>query len=363
MIFILFPFSFQEKNIVYYPDLEKRSADSICQYYQSNFQWQRPNSCYTEGEGCTYGVHNEKDIEMTTKRVNFFRKISGLITIPTSTNNDLINRVNQASLIMDKNDVFSHDLSDKNLKCWSEAGKIGASNSNIYMSPESVCSTDSILYYIDDSNTESLGHRRWVLNPELSQVAAGVAQKHSAMLMNGITQGKSGITNFLAYPPPGPVPSDIIFSNWSFSRSYTDLYSDNHNKMPKDTRVRVKCNSSVISIQSTLLDSDSSNYPGIVKFDMQKVNPGTFCKVVVSSESENIEWRYTVQAIKCVDGKAENVNPDAFNDKDYDFDGGGKKKKNFPLAAKIGIVVAVVVVAGAIIFFWILFKTKLEHLC
>ena len=54
------------------------------------------------------------------------------------------------------------------------------------------------------------------------------------------------------------------------------------------------------------------------------MSPGTYCKVIVSSDSADTEWRYTVNAIKCNNRKAENVNPDAFNDKDYDFDGHSK---------------------------------------
>lgn len=363
MIIPLLIFFGKAREIVYYRELEKRSADSICQNYQASYSWTKPNQCYVPGKDCEYGEHNQEDMEWTAKRVNFFRQIVGLNEIPQSTNTELLNQTNQACLIMDKNSIFDHDLNNKSLKCWNEAGKTGAENSNIYVTSGSACSTDSIPSYIDDSSTSSLGHRRWILNPPLSEVVSGVGEKHSALLIKGMPQKSSVISKFLAYPPPGPVPSDIIYSNWSFSRNYTEVNSDQHNKMPKDTIVRIKCNKSVISVSTTLLDSNPSMYPGIIKFDVPKINAGTYCKVVISSDSADIEWRYTVQAIKCVNGKAENVNPDAFNDNDYNFDEGGKKKKGLSIAAKVGIVVAVVVVAGVIIFVWIMFKAKLDHLC
>lgn len=362
MIFLFLAIFVGSRTIVYYPELEKRSADSICQNYQSNYVWQKGNPCYTQGEGCQYGVHSQEDMEWTTKRVNFFRNLAGLTTIPQTTNQELFNQTNQASLIMDKNNILSHDLSNKNLICWNEEGKKGASNSNIYATSGSACSTDSIPSYISDSNTPSLGHRRWILNPPLSEVVSGVGEKHSALLVTGLPKGPNTISKFLAYPPPGPVPSSIIYSDWSFSRNYTNPQSEDHNKMPDDTKVQMKCNTTVMTVKSELQNSNSEMYPGMVKFNGQKMTAGTYCKVVVSSESLDIEWRYTVQAINCVNGKAENVNPDAFNDDDYTFEG-KVKKKDLSIAAKVGIVIAIVVVGGIIIFCIMFFKMRLQHLC
>lgn len=362
MFFFFFSYFANAKTIVYFPELEKRSADSICQSYQTNYVWNRKNPCYTPGHDCIYGEHSQEDMEWTTKRVNFFRQLTGLSTIPQSTNKELINQTNQASLIMDKNNIFGHDLSNKSLKCWSEPGQNGAKNSNIYVTTGTACSTDSIPTYIDDSNTPSLGHRRWILNPPLSEVVSGVGEKHSALLVMGVTQGANAVSKFLAYPPPGPVPSSLIYTDWSFSRNYTQAESEEHNKMPEDTKVRMKCDNTIMEVQTTLQNSNSVMYPGMVKFNGQKIQAGSYCKVIVSSDSADIEWRYTVQVIKCVNGKAENVNPNAFNDDDYIFDK-KKKKKDISVGAKVGIVIAVVVVGGIVIFAIIMFKSKLEHLC
>ena len=53
-------------------------------------------------------------------------------------------------------------------------------------------------------------------------------------------------------------------------------------------------------------------------------------EVILTSDSLDIEWRYTVLSINCVGGKAQNVNPDAFTGKDngYGFDFGDEKKKS-----------------------------------
>ena len=319
------------RQIIEFPELERRNPDDICQEYQNNYVWKKTGECYTPGQDCTYGTHSKEDIEWTGKRVNFFRKLTGLSTIPLTQNSEFLNYVNQASLVMDKNNVFSHKLNDETLKCWTKAAQTGAANSNIYWSSGPACSTNSITSYIDDSNTDSLGHRRWILNPPLNQVVSGVAGSYSALLImeEGVKNGKDTISKFLAYPPPGPVPSDLIFQFWSFSRNYTEPRSEEHNKMPDDTKVKIKCNDTVKTLTPSLQGSNSVMYPAMAKFSPGDVPAGTYCKVVVSSDSLDIEWRYTVLSIKCVNGKAENVNPDAFagdddGDGGYDFDDGKK---------------------------------------
>lgn len=315
------------KQIIEFPQLESRNPDDICQEYQNNYVWTKSSECYTQGQDCTYGTHSKEDIEWTGKRVNFFRNLTGLSEIPLTTKTEYLNYVNQASLVMSKNNIFSHSLDNESLECWTEAAKTGAAKSNIYWTSGAACSTNSITSYIDDSKTDSLGHRRWILNPPLSQVVSGVAGGYSALLImeNGVLEGKNALSNFLAYPPPGPVPSDLIFTYWSFSRNYTNPYSDEHNSMPADTKVKIKCNDTVQTLTPTFGGSNSAMYPAMVKFSPGEVPAGTYCKVVVSSDSLDTEWHYTVNSIKCVNGKAENVNPDAYEG-GYDFDGDDGKK-------------------------------------
>lgn len=362
-------FHSSSKTIIEFPELEQRSADEVCQSYQSNYEWKKTTKCYTEGTGCNYGTHSSEDIEMTTKRLNFYRQLVGLSTVTPSTSNNDINYVNYASLIMEKNNRFNHDLSDTSLECWSENGQTGAANSNIYWTSGEACSTDSISSYIDDSKVDSLGHRRWILNPPYAYVASGVAGHFSALLvmLSSVQNQQNIVPTFIAYPPPGPVPHDVIYKNWSFSRNYKSTSSDEHNKMPDDTKVNVFCNGQKVDVEMSLFKENSVMYPGIVKFNTGNMDSGTFCKVSISSDSADTEWRYTVQAIKCVNGKAEDVNQDAFkddnnendkpdNDDKKPVDGGGKPgdnggegNKGLDTGGIVGIVVAVIVVVVIVI--------------
>lgn len=319
------------KQIIEYTELENRSPDDICREYQSNYVWTRKEPCYTAGDGCNYGKHSQEDIEMTGKRVNFFRKLTGLSHVPLTKNEEFLNYVNQASLVMDKNNVFSHELTNKSApKCWTHAAEIGAANSNIFASGGAACSAESITAYMDDSAVPDLGHRRWVINPSLTQVVSGVAERHSALLiMRYVDNGTEKINNFLSYPPPGPIPHDILFRHWSFSRNYTGVWSQEHNEMPKDTTISVKCNDTIQSLTPFFGGSNPAMYPAMVEFEPGIVPAGTYCKVIISSDSADTEWRYTVLSINCVNGKAQNVNPDAYTgpDNGYGFNTNSGKKK------------------------------------
>lgn len=325
------------KVIIEFPELEKRSAKDVCKDYQNNYVWTPKSKYYIPRDDCTYGTHSTEDIEMTTKRVNFFRHLVGLSKIPQSTNKEYINKVNQACLVMDKNGVYGHNLSNPNLKCWSSAAQDGARFSNLCYFSDEASSAQSIQVYMEDTGVPSLGHRRWVLNPPLSQVVTGASLHYSALMVLRMPDSTEPCPVFIAYPPPGPVPSDLIYKRWHFSRYYKNaFYDDEHDFMPDDTKVQIKCENGDVKVNPVLDSSNGAMYPGAVIFNGGNIPAGSYCKVAISSESADTEWRYTIQSITCENGKAKDVNPNAF-------------KKGLSAGAKAGIAVAVILVVAVII--------------
>ncbi|KAK8857696.1 hypothetical protein M9Y10_016104 [Tritrichomonas musculus] len=319
MNFLILVSLISSKTIVEFPELENRQPDEICQLYQRLYDHEVSN-CYKEGVGCQYGVHSPEDILWTGNRVNFFRNITGLNEIPLTKSQTFLNYTNQAALVMSKNHIFTHYFSNHSLECWSETAYTGGEFSNIFEASDEACTTISIPVYMQDTVVPSLGHRRWVINPPLQEVVSGVAGHYGTLLVMMDDYGPNKVDKFIAYPPPGPIPANLIYDGWSFSRNYTKAWSKEHDQMPEDTQIMMKCNDTILNIKPEFYDTPSgSYYPGIVKFMPGKVPAGTYCKVVVSSASEDIEWRYTVRSINCNNGKAENVNPDAFSGIDNGF--------------------------------------------
>ena len=95
-----------------------------------------------------------------------------------------------------------------------------------------------------------------------------------------------------------------------------------------------------IPVTPTIEEENLAMYPGAVLFDGGKLASGSMCSVKISSDSLDTEWQYNVYAIKCVDGKAEDI-PDGAN-----VDGSPKKGLSGGAVAAIVIVVIVVVIVA-----------------
>lgn len=345
MILIALIFRVTSKVIIEFNELERRSPDDVCREYQNNYIWKKTVPCYIPRDDCIYGNHSNEDIESTEKRINFFRKLTGLVDVKQSKTANYINWANQASLVMDKNDILDHRLLNTSLKCWTYEAQQGAMFSNLLKINNNACSTDAVTKFIEDINNPTLNNRRWLLNPPLSEYSASSTNKYVSILVMGVPGASNPNPKFIAYPPPGPIPSHLIFNDWSFSRHYDKDFSSEHDQMPDDTEVRIKCDEKERDIEIDYQESIFNAYPGIVRFTGGNVKAGSYCKVAISSKSANTEWRYTVLAINCIDGKAYDVNGNAFKD-DYKF----KNKKGISTLAIIGIVLGCVCFVAIILF-------------
>jgi len=78
---------------------------------------------------------------------------------------------------------------------------IGAANSNLSSGFNLL---DSVLEYLKDDlgdeNQAEVGHRRWVLNPQVSQVGLGQADEFNAMFVNNDNYAGENANTVYAYP-------------------------------------------------------------------------------------------------------------------------------------------------------------------
>ncbi|MEL6431330.1 MAG: hypothetical protein AAFR54_19310 [Planctomycetota bacterium] len=102
-------------------------------------------------------------------------------------------------------------------------GYEGANKSNIHFGPGGVVS--SIDFYMDDSdakNIDSVGHRRWCLNPAMGRTGFGRSGVWSAMwAMDASGNGVRGRKTVL-YPPDGFVPADLFGPRYAWSVQFLD---------------------------------------------------------------------------------------------------------------------------------------------
>jgi uncharacterized protein YkwD len=146
------------------------------------------------------------------QRVNWYRMMAGL---PNVVYNSANYPAAQAGALLASN-YFSH-TPPPTTKCYSQLGYTGTSSSNLAGGGTGV---DAIDMYIDDQggNNTFVGHRRWILSPELRGIATGdIPTTYTNALFVFDTQTAVPTRDRgIAWPPPGYVPADVVYDRWSY---------------------------------------------------------------------------------------------------------------------------------------------------
>ncbi len=125
------------------------------------------------------------------------------------------------------------------LYCFTPEGAQGSAQSNLFLaSGYTPASTDSIAQFLIDDAVDSLGHRRWVLHPFLSQTSfgrvdglplTGGAIRYSAMSLRVIGYPDANLSAtdiaYIAYPE-GNYPARYFKHGWFMSFSVLAAKTD-----------------------------------------------------------------------------------------------------------------------------------------
>jgi len=168
---------------------------------------------------CTAGSASNAYDAATIESINWFRSMAGLQ--PVTENTRLSVAAQQTALMMHAQNDLSH-APPRQFKCFTTAGAAAAGVSNLTLG-SAVVGVRGVLGQIEelgDSNA-NLGHRRWLLNPQLTTV--GVANTSRASVVNVINDfgARESETPWVAWPPPGFVPDETIYNRWSMSYAGT----------------------------------------------------------------------------------------------------------------------------------------------
>ncbi len=167
--------------------------------------------------GCDPGSTSKLNREATLSRVNWYRAMAGVV--PEVVLDEQFNDLAQAAaLTMYASGRIDHEP-DSSFSCLSKMAADGAIRSNLLLGTNGPDAIDS---YIEDegANNGSVGHRRWILLPELSVIGTGDTKGSNALLvvsdfeLKNVTVRDRGI---VAWPPRGFVPRVTIYRRWSIS--------------------------------------------------------------------------------------------------------------------------------------------------
>lgn len=164
-------------------------------------------------------------------RVNYFRAMAG---VPSDVTFDNIYsaKSQQAALMMSRNNTLSHSPSSS-WECYSVDGDEAAGSSNLSLGNYG---WDAVSGQMRDngSNNTLVGHRRWILYPQTQNMGTGdVPPSSSYSSANSLWVFDSHYSDprpatretYVAWPPPGYVPYQVVPPRWSFSYPGADFSS------------------------------------------------------------------------------------------------------------------------------------------
>lgn len=180
---------------------------------------------------CSAGTTADPFKEAVQLRINYFRAMAG---VPAAiTFSDIFSaKSQQAALMMSKNNELSHDP-PHNWPCYTADGDEAAGKSNLALG---FFGAGAISGYVLDhgGNNSAAGHRRWLLYPQTQLMGTGDipgASGHYAANSLWVSDSNSGnprpVTrdDFVAWPPPGYVPYQVVYPRWSLSYQGADFRS------------------------------------------------------------------------------------------------------------------------------------------
>ena len=203
-----------------YPSNREASRAFYLTYYQGAAA---PAHGWTGSRAsCSAGTTSQAFRDAVVARINFFRAMAGVpdeVTLSATYNA----KAQQAALMMSANSQLSHSP-PATWTCYSADGATAAGSSNLALGNYG---WGAINAYMKDSgsNNTAAGHRRWILYPQTQNMGTGDIPPDGGWAANAlwVFDGRYGTARpptrdtFVAWPPPGFVPYQVVYPRWSFS--------------------------------------------------------------------------------------------------------------------------------------------------
>lgn len=245
---------------------------------------------------CDPGGLKDSEKQKALDILNEIRDLHGLEAV---TYEDADDKYTEASaLITAANGQLSH-TPDNSWTCYTADGEEGSSKSNLYLSScGSTCSStpdtdDIIIAFLIDLGVDSLGHRRWVLDPFLSTTSYGRVdgEDWAGASLKVVNDTDADISNtnieFVAYPY-GSYPA--AYFDTSFFLSFTvvhDLTSKWNNDDVDFSNADISVSDNRTRAELTVTDVSSNNtgygVPNCLQWKVDNLQEQTTYTVTISN--------------------------------------------------------------------------------
>ncbi len=187
-----------------------RDKEAVKQLYQTIYL---PARDFAEGwkdlGNCNPGSLSAATLKARTAEINYFRKMAGLHAITLDP--EMNKKAQAAAFLMLQNGTLNH-YPPKTWKCYSELAAAGAGSSNLGYG-------QGLMTYMEDfgSNNQDCGHRMWILKSQTKTFGYGGTNSTTAICVLGPTAMYDSLPKYVAWPPAGFVPTEILTNRWTFS--------------------------------------------------------------------------------------------------------------------------------------------------
>lgn len=284
--------------------------------HKGNIYREEPNLSYPYRTGRLEPSFIEDGVNMA----NFVRYLAGL---PNDLESDYIlnNQAQYGAVLLAGIKTLTHDPQkpDDMPISFYNIGRRATMRSNIASGIYTL--SDSVIGYMmdfGDSKLENVGHRRWILNPQMKSIGFGYCDGYSVMKVLNEDRIEKVDYDYITYPTEGNFPSDIFYASccpygsnpWSIilnpkiydkekiSQIRVKLIDLNHESLkwsfcPKDTKIDCE--------KFFIVDTSNCGVPFCIIFrpdDIYDYEDGSRYKVIVTGlytiEGKETEIEYVV---------------------------------------------------------------------
>ncbi|MGI6393449.1 MAG: CAP domain-containing protein [bacterium] len=244
---------------------------------------------------CDPGDLNDKEKSAVLKRLNYIRSLHGLPPVVYKSEDDYLTA--ECALVISANKKLSH-TPESNWKCYSQDALEGCNKSNIFIqwgtNALSLPSTSIVDAFMTDENVETLGHRRWFIDPWLAHISFGRVDdtKNNVLgsaikVINDAQQSSiPSSVKFVAYPFED-YPSKLYNDNvmMSFSLVYDRVNKWNNNKVSfASAAIAIKDpNNKTMKITGMKFDNEGYGIPNNIRWFAQGIESGVKYDVVITN--------------------------------------------------------------------------------
>ena len=214
------------------PWVDTQNRQQVVNFYLNDYlASEGVSSGWTGNVGsCMSGTTSSAFKEAMLRRLNYFRAMAGVPALDGFWA-DYNNKAQAAALMMSAEDRLSHSPGT-DWACYTESGSQGAGSSNLYLG---VYGPSAISGYIQDPGSSNYvaGHRRWILYPQSKYLGTGdippspgYSPANALWVFDTANMwGPRPDTRevYVAWPPPGYVPYQVIYARWSFAYDEADF--------------------------------------------------------------------------------------------------------------------------------------------